>query len=141
MANMTLRKFCERYRHGDFSSGNLDVQIEAGWCDWFCKDKTLSKKLAKIWQVLDGITSDYVLDNYRVCFYNRCPVGGHLYDDISFNPINNRDELHFIVSINDPGCRHRYTVSSSKTGYMPESGFNDLHGVHEYINGLQDSLN
>jgi hypothetical protein len=136
MRPTTLREFCERYRNGEFKSDDVNVQVEAGWYDWFCSDKQLHRRLQKIWKVLKGVTDDWLLDNFYVWFKNNCPVSYPLYDDVRFEPLDEslRNQQYLIVEIDCGFEDTKYAISTARNGYHTEFASDDICAVYDFLN-------
>ena len=105
MAEISIRQWIENYNSGKYDSQDVKVQCEAGWYDWFCRDKSLcgkTKRLApKVKQLAKSSKVD--VDNWYVWFKNNCPVFGSLYDDIRFADIKTGDVIYTIAFVKKYG--------------------------------------
>ncbi len=133
---MTIREFCNRYKNGDFASEDINVQIEAGWDDWFCTSDELPKRLKEIYKILEGITNDAVLDHYRVEFENCFPMDGNFYDWVRFYSLNNGPD--FGVYMDCPYYHSDYMIENFANGM--KVAFDEIDDVWNCINELGESL-
>lgn len=108
---ITLRNWIQNFNQGMYASKDRDVQIRAGWYDWFCKDTSLANKTKKmgsiIKQIKEGGKVDF--DKWYVWFKNNCPMSGPLYDDFRFADLENGD-VQFTIQINCCWNNTRYAV-------------------------------
>ncbi|HOT05535.1 MAG TPA: hypothetical protein PK171_04780 [Atribacter sp.] len=95
---ITLRQFIEKFDNGEFDSKSTDIQCDAGWYDWFCKDSSLRNKTysltKKIKQLLPS--SKINQDTMYVFFKNNCPCVGKLYDDFRFCDMETGEVIYTI---------------------------------------------
>lgn len=100
---MTVREFLKKYRSGAFAASDVDTMEAAGWIDYGCPVSELQERLRVIYGILSGITSDYVLDSFRIWFTSTVSILGNLYDTIHFSHLDaeKRDALDFSVSIGE----------------------------------------
>lgn len=151
MKDMTVRQFCERYRKGDFAGTDRDTQIGAGWYDWFCPVSELTARLKKMWVVLDGITNDFLLDNFKVSFANKCPADSNpLYDVIIFKPFPGLDllldiepddrDLGFMISVGNERAGYKYSVETERNNYAAEACSDDVQEIIDFCNNWETAL-
>ena len=114
----TVREWQRAYGYGTFESPDITTQIDAGWYDWFCRDKSLANKTKKMGQIIkqikDGGKID--LDNYYVWFKNNCPLTGPLFDDFRFARMDNH-EVQFTIELNCCWNKHKFTVYGRKNEF------------------------
>lgn len=124
---MKLREFIEKYHNEGFN--------QLYWYDWFCDNEELNQRSESIVQILDGVDSDYILDNYYIHIKNIEITEEQYYDQIRVYPIDDskQHELYFSIDIEDPRNNCRYSVYTARISGV-EFQFNDLEKVHKFIN-------
>lgn len=141
--DISVREWQEAYRAGEFDSKDVNVQIKAGWHDWWCRDDALAGHLKKIAPVVLGITEPAILDHFRVWFKNNCPLGGPLYDDARFEPLEGeRDGRYFMVALDSPHEDQKWTMYSERHEDMekPEFSCGNVREMCRHINDAAEEL-
>ena len=98
----SIRKYLEKFDNRDFESKKINIQCDAGWYDWFCKDTSLANKTITLTKKLKTIVSSKKInqDKMYVFFKNNCPMAGSLYDDFRICNIETGDVVYTIT----PSC-------------------------------------
>lgn len=99
MAMQSIRSFIERYNTGGYLDKDTDIQIKAGWHDWFCKDTSLANKTIKLTRKLTQLISSKKIDIDKtyVIFTNNYPIKGSLYDTFKVVDIESGRVIYTIV--------------------------------------------
>lgn len=119
--NMTINEFAVEYLKGTFEDSAINIQIYAGWYDWFCKDTSLVGKTRSLGKKVLSLMKSPKIDteNSYVFFKNNCPVSGPLYDDFRICNMKTGNVI--------------YTVT-------PKSGHTGLAEVYGFENDFQEPL-
>lgn len=94
-SRLTLTEQLNNYDSGKYDSPDVITQIDAGWYDWFCQDKSLRSKTKNLYPKVKKLVKKLNLntDLVYVFFKNNCPCQGSLYDDFRICSIEDRGVL------------------------------------------------
>lgn len=97
-SHQTIAEFIKNFLNDKYEDPSIDVQVEAGWYDWFCSDKALAEKTKKLALKIMQIQNSKLFDINKtyVFFKNNCPMTGNLYDSFSICDINTGDILFWV---------------------------------------------
>lgn len=119
---LCVRDWIDQFNSGAFSEKNKNVQIDAGWYDWFCSDSSLAGKTKVLGAKVKKISRSPKInvDTMYVWFKNNCPLYGKLYDDFRFADIETGDVIYTIT----PKEGHNKSESVSSV-WGKENDFNE----------------
>ncbi|MDY0338282.1 hypothetical protein [Haploplasma axanthum] len=135
---ISLKTWIERFNNNEFENENTNVQIEAGWYDWFCRDTSLKNKTKKMGQIIKQIKDGGKVDlnNMYVWFKNNCPMSGPLYDDFRIANIND-GATQLLVQLDSPWEDTKYVVYSVDDFFdKPVLLTNSSRELVKWLNGV-----
>ena len=99
MKQRNITKWIADFKAGKFDNRRREIQIKAGWYDWFCADTSLRNKTKNLGKKLIRIAESKKFDNETayVFFKNNCPMNGKLYDDFRICDIKTGKLLFTII--------------------------------------------
>lgn len=127
--HMSLRTWIERFNRGDFEYADRDVQIEAGWHDWFCETDKLAIKTKNLGKIVCRLANSPKLDvdKHYVWFTNNKPVLGTLYDTIRFSSLADGKPIYVIAP--RVGHKHCDPGKRSEVSWVSEDKHDEVQGT------------
>jgi hypothetical protein len=122
-----LKQQIEEFDAGKYNSPDLNIQCEAGWYDWFCKDTSLAGKTKHLYRLVKKFVkvANIDLEKYYVFFKNNCPMWAGLYDDFRICDIETGDVVYNFAP--------RYPVS--KTEFTAQVYYNKAGWDNPVVSG------
>ena len=99
MERMSLKCWIDELNKGSWDSKSLETMCNAGWYDWFCKEKSLPARLAAMIPMVRAAAASPLIDSEKVYvfFKNNCPMNGRLYDSFSICELRSGDVLFWVT--------------------------------------------
>lgn len=96
---LNVQDFIINFQLHKYADPNVQVQIAAGWYDWFCKDTSLANKTKSLGKKVIQLSKSPKINikTQYVFFKNNCPMNGPLYDSFSFCDIESGDVIYWIT--------------------------------------------
>lgn len=102
-----LRQWCVDFKQGVYNSADRKTQIDAGWFDWFCTDKSLSRRLQGMAPKVMRISKSEKINTQGtyVIFKNTQKSTGELYDDFRICEFGSDGVMYTVSCENVDGKR------------------------------------
>jgi len=116
----------DEFKQGKFDNKDCNTQVEAGWFDWFCNDRSLANKTKKLYGKVNSVLKAnekgkrFNPKKVYVSFKNNCPGDGHLYDSFFFVDIKTDDVVFWIT----PSSGYKKEIGQAQVA-GPENGFKE----------------
>lgn len=120
-----IKEWIEKFDNGDFDKSDKDIQIEAGWYDWFCDDNELVDRLQYLGHIIKELSNSprINIETSSVSFRNVCPLDFPLYDTITFNKGYSQNDTLYWIEIDSASLKHKFGVFEIK--HAIRTGFSE----------------
>ena len=125
--NISLKKWSEMEKSGEFNSPDLDTMIEAGWADWYCSDTSLFNRFKRMRGMIITVAACPFINSEKVYvnLFNSLLSNGNSYDNFTICDLDTERILYFVCA-KDPETGSALVLKSPKfdiwDNLIPEGG-------------------
>jgi hypothetical protein len=135
--NQSIKDFLTNFDKGYYASFETRVQTEAGWYDWFCKDKSLMMKTDRLTRKLKTIINSPKINvnTQYVFFKNNCPANGPLYDDFRICDLETNEVIYTVTP--KSGHTGKAEVYGRENEFQTPLAQGTWKDIVEYFNAIE----